>query len=74
MSSHTICFHQEIRALNTFPIFIVFPFRDISLANLRFLSSRQALADLAYFIEYFRKQHNLTNNKLITFGGSYPGM
>lgn len=47
--------------------------RDLSLENLRYLSSRQALADLAEFIDYFRSTRNLTANKLITFGGSYPG-
>ncbi|EDQ86489.1 uncharacterized protein MONBRDRAFT_28146 [Monosiga brevicollis MX1] len=41
---------------------------------LRYLSSRQALGDLAAFISYIRQQYNLPNNKIVTFGGSYPGM
>ena len=48
-------------------------FRDLSIENLRFLSSRQALADLAEFIDFFREERKLPNNKLIAFGGSYPG-
>lgn len=42
--------------------------------NLRFLSSRQAQADLAHFIITMNDQHDLHKNKWITFGGSYPGM
>jgi pimeloyl-ACP methyl ester carboxylesterase len=42
--------------------------------NLIFLSSRQALADIAHFINTMNDAHDLHNNKWITFGGSYPGM
>ncbi|XP_052232753.1 putative serine protease F56F10.1 [Dreissena polymorpha] len=49
------------------------PVPDLSLSNLRYLNSRQALADLAQFIDFFRIRMKLSNNKLITFGGSYPG-
>jgi len=42
--------------------------------NLVFLSSRQALADLAHFVETMNELHNLHYKKWITFGGSYPGM
>ncbi|WAR11956.1 TSSP-like protein [Mya arenaria] len=48
------------------------PVPDLSVENLRFLSSRQALADLAEFIDYFRVKRKLPTNKLISFGGSYP--
>jgi Serine carboxypeptidase S28 len=49
-------------------------FRDLSTENLRFLSSEQALADLAYFITSMNAKYNLTdNNRWIAFGGSYPG-
>jgi thymus-specific serine protease len=42
----------------------------LATANLVFLSSKQALADLAYFVE----TRNLpADTKWITFGGSYPG-
>lgn len=42
--------------------------------NLRFLSSEQALADLAYFIEAMNTKFNLDEStKWIAFGGSYPG-
>ena len=43
----------------------------MSTKNLKYLSSEQALADLAYFIEA-QKLH-LKGNKWIVFGGSYPG-
>lgn len=33
---------------------------DLSTENLRFLSSEQALADLAYFITSMRRKYNLT--------------
>lgn len=42
--------------------------------NIRFLSSQQALADLAAFRFHIAQQYNLTrNNTWICFGGSYPG-
>jgi len=50
------------------------PTEDISTDNLRYLSSEQALADLAYFISSMNREYNLTNdNRWIAFGGSYPG-
>ena len=52
---------------------IVIYYRDLSVDNLRYLSSEQALADLAYFITYARDKYRMYFNKLITFGGSYPG-
>jgi len=42
--------------------------------NLKYLSSEQALADLAYFRQYMSDKLQLTGNKWIVFGGSYPGM
>lgn len=42
--------------------------------NLVYLSSEQALADLAYFIKAMTEKHELeANSKWIAFGGSYPG-
>ncbi|XP_049810851.1 putative serine protease K12H4.7 [Schistocerca nitens] len=50
------------------------PTQDLSVKNLVFLSSEQALADIAYFIEGMNKKHNLTlGTKWVVFGGSYPG-
>ena len=53
----------------------IFLNRDLSVENLQFLSSEQALADLAYFIQYAKHKYKLLSKdqKLITFGGSYPG-
>ena len=48
-------------------------FSDTSVANLKYLSSEQALADLATFREAMVKQFSLSKNKWISFGGSYPG-
>jgi len=43
--------------------------------SLKFLSSRQALADLAGFHKQALAQYGLTKaNKWVSFGGSYPGM
>ena len=40
--------------------------------NLKYLSSQQALADLAYFIEIMNIDYKLSNDtKWIAFGGSY---
>ncbi|KAM9801291.1 thymus-specific serine protease [Neosynchiropus ocellatus] len=49
------------------------PTSDLSTENLQFLSSRQALADLARFRSAMAEARGLTNNKWVAFGGSYPG-
>jgi len=46
---------------------------DLSTDSLQYLSSEQALADLAYFRLYMSDKLKLSNNKWIAFGGSYPG-
>uniref|UniRef100_A0A0B7A1H0 Serine protease K12H4.7 n=1 Tax=Arion vulgaris TaxID=1028688 RepID=A0A0B7A1H0_9EUPU len=48
-----------------------YPTTDMSVENLQFLSSEQALADLAVFINDLKQK--LSFPKVITFGGSYPG-
>lgn len=46
----------------------------LTLEGIRFLSSQQALADLASFHMFISQKYNLTrNNTWICFGGSYPG-
>ncbi|XP_026881270.2 thymus-specific serine protease [Electrophorus electricus] len=49
------------------------PTKDLSLESLRFLSSRQALADLAHFRTVTAESRGLTSSKWVAFGGSYPG-
>lgn len=52
------------------------PFPDWSTENLRYLSSEQALADLAYFIDEMNDQFEAENDfrpDWVTVGGSYPG-
>ncbi|XP_064612363.1 thymus-specific serine protease-like [Liolophura sinensis] len=46
----------------------------LRLRNMKFLSSQQALADLASFYQYAVNTYQLTpSNTWICFGGSYPG-
>eukprot|EP00771_Trimastix_marina_P001251 gnl/Trimastix_PCT/2308.p1 GENE.gnl/Trimastix_PCT/2308~~gnl/Trimastix_PCT/2308.p1 ORF type:complete len:515 (-),score=188.89 gnl/Trimastix_PCT/2308:102-1646(-) len=47
------------------------PFGDLTTEHLRYLSSQQALADLAMFIQNRTQIH--ANATVFTFGGSYPG-
>ncbi|KAG8002240.1 Thymus-specific serine protease [Nibea albiflora] len=49
------------------------PTLDLSTDNLRYLSSRQALADLAHFRTVIGEERGLNNRKWVAFGGSYPG-
>jgi len=49
------------------------PFSDWSTENLQYLSSEQALADLANFVEKMKEIYNAQNSPVITFGGSYSG-
>lgn len=50
------------------------PTQDLSVKNLVYLSSQQALADLAYFITSVNIGYKFSNNtKWIVFGGSYGG-
>uniref|UniRef100_A0A7S4EPT6 Thymus-specific serine protease n=1 Tax=Pseudo-nitzschia australis TaxID=44445 RepID=A0A7S4EPT6_9STRA len=51
----------------------------LAVENLRFLSSRQALEDLAHFVHTVNKETSTddnanTMNTWVTFGGSYPGL
>ena len=50
------------------------PTASLETDNLRYLSSEQALGDIAVFHDYIAKKYQLTeNNKWISFGGSYSG-
>ncbi|KAI1297167.1 putative serine protease K12H4.7 [Halotydeus destructor] len=50
------------------------PTPDMSVDNLKFLTSQQALADFANFItQYTASNPNLQTSKWVTFGGSYSG-
>jgi len=49
------------------------PTPDVSVANLRFLTSQQALADLDNFIRSMKVLYKIPNAKVIVFGCSYPG-
>lgn len=62
-----MCFQLEHRYYG-----LSHPTKAASTEELKYLSSEQALADLANFIVSMNDQHNLTG-KWISFGGSYPG-
>lgn len=48
--------------------------RDLSVDNLQYLTSEQALADLATFHKFFNDKYQVSDQaKWISFGGSYPG-
>lgn len=50
------------------------PTEDISNTNIKFLSSRQALADVASFHNVMVTQFKMSDkNRWISFGGSYSG-
>ncbi|KAJ8256270.1 hypothetical protein COCON_G00184220 [Conger conger] len=49
------------------------PTEDMSTLNLQYLSSLQALADLAHFRVVMADSHGLADRKWVAFGGSYPG-
>ncbi|XP_033893940.3 thymus-specific serine protease isoform X1 [Acipenser ruthenus] len=49
------------------------PTEDLSTTNLVYLSSKQALADLAHFRTVLADKMGLTRSKWVAFGGSYPG-
>ncbi|CAH2985463.1 unnamed protein product [Chilo suppressalis] len=50
------------------------PTEDMSTKNLQYLSSSQAMDDLAYFIQEMNELYKLPKDtKWIAFGGSYPG-
>lgn len=52
----------------------LYPFcSDMKTESLRLLTSNQALADLAYFIQSMNQQFGFNNPRWVTFGGSYPG-
>ena len=50
------------------------PTSDLSIKNLSYLTSEQALADLAEFVKAMKLHYKLADTqKWIAFGGSYPG-
>ena len=50
-----------------------YPTDDMSTESLKYLSSSQALADLARLIDHIKIDLNTKESKVITVGGSYPG-
>lgn len=53
---------------------VFYNFSDLTTKNLQYLTSQQALADLATFISAMNDKYKLSSDtKWIVFGGSYPG-
>jgi pimeloyl-ACP methyl ester carboxylesterase len=51
-----------------------YPTPTMTTAELSYLSSAQALADIARFIPALRREYSISDDaKVISFGGSYPG-
>lgn len=50
-----------------------YPTADMSTDNLQYLSSQQALADLARVINHVKTTMDTTTSPVVTVGGSYPG-
>ncbi|XP_006861990.1 PREDICTED: putative serine protease K12H4.7-like [Chrysochloris asiatica] len=50
------------------------PTGDLTITSLQYLSSKQVLADIAYFRIEMGQQMRLTQNKWVVFGGSYAGI
>ncbi|GLV36675.1 uncharacterized protein CBL_02490 [Carabus blaptoides fortunei] len=48
-----------------------FPVDDLSTNNLRFLTTEQALADVAGFIRHLKMSEGYQNSKVVVVGGSY---
>ena len=49
------------------------PLKDQSMANLKYLSSEQAIADAAVFVPFIQSLYNATSSPVILVGGSYSG-
>nr|XP_004930258.2 putative serine protease K12H4.7 [Bombyx mori] len=49
------------------------PFEELTTENLKFLSSRQALADTARLLELVKSEPQYENSKIVVVGGSYAG-
>ncbi|CAN7942793.1 unnamed protein product, partial [Ixodes hexagonus] len=49
------------------------PTKDMSVDNLAYLTSQQALADAATFRDAMVRKHSLKDSKWVVFGGSYSG-
>lgn len=55
-------------------VIICYSSSDLSTKNLQYLTSQQALADLATFITAMNDKYKFSENvRWIAFGGSYPG-
>jgi hypothetical protein len=50
-----------------------YPTEGMTTSELQYLSSSQALADLARVIEHVKSTKGLEDSKVVTIGGSYPG-
>ncbi|EGC40102.1 hypothetical protein DICPUDRAFT_147119 [Dictyostelium purpureum] len=49
------------------------PKGNLATENLKYLSTQQALADYANFVQFFKQKYNTGDSKWVSFGGSYSG-
>lgn len=71
---HADCSQIMNNLLFNFLLIFNITFRDTTIKHLNYLTTHQALADLATFIKSMNKQNELPEGtKWIVFGGSYAG-
>lgn len=51
-----------------------YPFEESTTENLQYLSVEQAVEDISYFVDYYKKTYKADKNKWLLYGGSYPGL
>ncbi|CAH0715043.1 unnamed protein product, partial [Brenthis ino] len=49
------------------------PFNNTNVENFKFLTARQALADLEHLLKYIKQQPQFKYSKIVVIGGSYAG-
>ncbi len=65
--------NKAFKCLGVIAMSIFYHFSDLHVKNMAYLSSAQALADIANFRIKISQQMGFKDNKWIVFGGSYPG-
>lgn len=64
---------RDLEVGTVFTLILNYFSSDVSVENLRYLTTEQALADIAYFVSGMNTMYSLTDTKWIAYGGSYSG-
>ena len=72
LSLSLFLFHSK-SLVALFTTLICFIHRSLDVSYLAYLSSEQALSDLAYFVTKMKAKLQMKKSRWIAFGGSYPG-